>query len=783
MKPEQQCPRCGQTLPPDAPAGHCPKCLVQLAMEAAAAPTVIPASEAVSQTTGAQPLSSAGSRVKYFGDYELVEEIARGGMGVVWKARQASLNRSVALKMILAGRFAGEADVRRFHTEAEAAANLQHPNIVAIHEIGQYEGQHYFSMDYIEGKSLAELVMDGPMPAAQAAALVKRIAEAVHYAHQRGTLHRDLKPSNVLIDAEGQPRITDFGLAKQLSRDTGLTQTGAVLGTPAYMPPEQASGRNEQVGPASDVYSIGAMLYHLLTGHAPFVGETPTATLRKAMEEEPVAPSKLNPQTPPDLETICLKCLEKRPDRRYHSARELGEELGRFLSHEPILARPASAWRKAWSWAQRNPWAIVGVASAIGLALLGLAYGLWEQVQYLRWSSLPPGPEKDMGDRGRGLGSEIPGVIGYLVMWPMAFYARFLNARKQRNLPMNNLQLAILFAGGFLFIALGLWSEMQIIGLHVWTRHFAWYTLVGFGLGLPFLFCWFGGIWVWQAIQTHQAHWSGSIAAEETEWLPRQPLHYHSGAFFAATLLNCVIFLALAYLTTPIWQGDFDRDNRSSAEADLANAAARMVFVGIALAVSFACWIYARRKVNKVPKPVLAFLVVLYGGAAFVCFSIPSARFVLLAALTGLLGGLVLVKAVKIRRVEPAEKLPPLRLGEFLQWDGQTFTTTLTGVVAGLLIPAGLIFLKDGGLVFPFLLFSGMQACLPPVILAVCNTTGKLREFFLVLLVLLGPSVILVPLVVFLDWPVAGPLLASAPIGWAAGCALIYFGKIRPKTR
>ncbi|MBI4324106.1 MAG: protein kinase, partial [Chloroflexi bacterium] len=376
MKPEQQCPRCGQTLPPDAPAGHCPKCLVQLALEAAAAPTVVPADEAATPPAGAQPLSSAGSRVKYFGDYELIEEIARGGMGVVWRARQTSLNRVVALKMILAGRFAGEADVRRFHTEAEAAANLQHPNIVAIHEIGQHEGQHYFSMDYVEGKSLAELVMDGPLPAAQAAALVKNIAEAVHYAHQRGTLHRDLKPSNVLIDAEGQPRITDFGLAKRfgvpplggsdarIPAKAGtpgeLTQTGAVLGTPAYMPPEQAAGRNEQVGPASDVYSIGAMLYHLLTGRAPFVGETPAATLRQAMEDEPVAPSKLNPQTPPDLETICLKCLEKRPDRRYHSARELAEELGRFLNHEPILARPASAWRKGWSWSQRHPWALVG---------------------------------------------------------------------------------------------------------------------------------------------------------------------------------------------------------------------------------------------------------------------------------------------------------------------------------------------------------------------------------------------------------------------------------------
>ena len=567
MTPEQKCPRCGQPKPPDAPAGHCPKCLVQLALEAVAAPTVVPANEAGSRSANVQSPPPARTRVQYFGDYELIEEIARGGMGVVWKARQASLNRVVAIKMILAGKFAGESEVRRFHTEAEAAANLQHPNIVAIHEIGEFDGQHYFSMDYIEGQNLAERVGDCPMPATQAAALVKKIAEAVHYAHQRGTLHRDLKPSNVLIDAEGQPRITDFGLAKQLSRDTGLTQTGAVLGTPAYMPPEQAAGRNEQVGPASDVYSMGAMLYHLMTGRAPFVAETPAATLRKAMEDDPMAPSKLNPQTPPDLETICLKCLEKRPDRRYHSARELAEELGRFLNHEPILARPASAWRKTWSWSQRHPWAIVGFGSVIGLVLLGLAYGLWEQVQYLRWNNLPPGPEKNLGDRGRGVGSEIPGVIGYGVMFPLAFYARFLNARKLRNVPISNLQLAILFGGGVSFILLGLWSETQIIRLHVWTRDVPWQFLVGAALGLPFLFCWFGGIWVWQAVQTYQAHWIGSTPVE-TEWLPRQPIHYHPGAFFAATLLNFILFITFAYLTTPIWQDDFSHPKSSPKRRD-----------------------------------------------------------------------------------------------------------------------------------------------------------------------------------------------------------------------
>lgn len=341
---------------------------------------------------GGDAPSGPGTRVAYFGDYELLDEIARGGMGVVYKARQVSLNRPVAIKMILAGQLASADEVRRFRAEAESAANLLHPNIVAIHEIGQHEGQHYFSMDLVDGRNLAEVVRDQSLPPARAAGYVKIIAEAIHFAHQRGTLHRDLKPSNVLIDAEDRPRITDFGLAKRVDGElgasatgVGLTQTGAVLGSPSYMPPEQAAGRHDQVGPQSDVYSLGAILYELVTRQPPFRAATALDTLRQVIEDLPVAPRKLNPDVPQDLETICMKCLEKEPVRRYHSARALAEELGRFLNFEPIHARPVSAARRAAFWAHRHPWTIAALASLLVVGLAFLSYGLWAQNRYLVW--------------------------------------------------------------------------------------------------------------------------------------------------------------------------------------------------------------------------------------------------------------------------------------------------------------------------------------------------------------------------------------------------------------
>jgi tRNA A-37 threonylcarbamoyl transferase component Bud32 len=376
------CPQCGKPLPSDAPQGLCPECLLKAALPGQSA--FESSATGVYEFPATALTLEAGVRLKYFGDYELLEEIARGGMGVVWKARQASLNRIVALKMIRAGALASPEEVQRFLREAEAAANLQHPNIVAIHEVGEHEGHHYFTMDYVAGRDLGALVKNGPLPPNRAARYVQILANAIHFAHQRGTLHRDLKPQNVLIDSADQPRITDFGLAKPMREDSRLTQSGVVIGSPSYMPPEQAAGRTSDLGPASDVYALGAMLYELLTGRPPFRGATALATLREVMEAEPDSPRRLKADIPPDLETICLKCLEKLPHARYPTAEALALELDRYLHGEPILARPASPVRKAVSWARRHPRTLVAAAALVMVALaFGVIY-LLEENSFLR---------------------------------------------------------------------------------------------------------------------------------------------------------------------------------------------------------------------------------------------------------------------------------------------------------------------------------------------------------------------------------------------------------------
>lgn len=360
--PPPACPRCGVELGSGGAGGYCPACMLR---------------EGLGDGDGNPGTQASRSGSNRLGGLELLDQIGRGGMGVVYRARQVQLDRIVAVKLLPLGAFNSREAIQRFRAEALAAAGLQHPGIVAIHDVGEHEGQPYYSMELVQGRTLADIVRDEPLPPRRAAAYLKTIAEAVHYAHQHGVLHRDLKPSNILIDEFDRPRITDFGLAKRLTDAPEATVSGLVMGSPSFMPPEQAEGRPGSLSPATDVYALGAMLYHLLTRQPPFQAETLGGLLRRISEEVPLPPRRLRPDIPRDLETICLRCLEKEPRRRYPSALELASELDRFLEDRPILARPAGGIEKAWRWARRHPSHAVLAAVVVAVPMLGVLALAW----------------------------------------------------------------------------------------------------------------------------------------------------------------------------------------------------------------------------------------------------------------------------------------------------------------------------------------------------------------------------------------------------------------------
>jgi serine/threonine protein kinase len=365
------CPKCGWEIPADAPEGGCPGCLLESGLRLLDEEAVAGADNPGQAGTPARAATGSKRLVKMLGelgDYELLEEVGRGGQGVVFRARQKSLDRTVALKVISLGQWASEAHLKRFRREAGAAASLDHPSIVPIYEVGEREGSCYFSMKFVEGGQLDEVVRRTPLSIRQAAELIAKVARTVHYAHEHGILHRDIKPGNILLDKDGEPHLTDFGLARLLDTQSSVTRTIEVLGTPSYMAPEQAAGNNIAISRNTDVYGLGAVLYQLLTGQPPFAGGTTYETIRLLRDTEPRQPRLLNRKIDRDLSTICLKCLEKDPKGRYSSALALAEDLEHWLKHEPIQARRTGIFARGKKWVQRNPSSALLAASLIALA-------------------------------------------------------------------------------------------------------------------------------------------------------------------------------------------------------------------------------------------------------------------------------------------------------------------------------------------------------------------------------------------------------------------------------
>src|SRR6266513_3092656 len=350
------CRKCGAAIPPDSPQQSCGACLLEWGLG--------PDKPVAGGGDPGRPMPV----LMDFGDYELLEQIGRGGQGVVFRARQKSLNRIVALNVIGLGHLATKVHLKRFRLEAEAADRLEHPGIVPIHEVGERDGSCYFSMKFVEGGQLDEVARRMSMPIRQAVELIAKVARTVHFAHEHGILHRDIKPGNILLDAKGEPHLTDFGLARLVESESSVTHTLDVLGTPSYMAPEQAIGNNAAVSSTTDVYGLGAVLYQLLTSQPPFAGGATYETIKLLLDSEPRQPRLLNPKIDRDLSTICLKCLEKDPKRRYPSALALAEDLERWLKHEPIQARHTGVFTRGKKWVRRTPTTAGLMATLIALA-------------------------------------------------------------------------------------------------------------------------------------------------------------------------------------------------------------------------------------------------------------------------------------------------------------------------------------------------------------------------------------------------------------------------------
>jgi TolB-like protein/Tfp pilus assembly protein PilF len=488
------CRKCGAKIFSDAPEGLCASCVLKTALGdfsdapvaggegGSASPKTI---NAFGERVPPRKSERAAELLGVLGDYELLEEIGRGGQGVVFRARQKSLNRTVALKVISLGQWASKAHLKRFRLEAEAAARLEHPGIVPIHEVGERDGSCYFSMKFVEGGQLDEVAKREPMPIRRAVELIARVARTVHYAHEHGILHRDIKPGNILLDAKGEPHLTDFGLARLVESESSVTQTLDVLGTPSYMAPEQAVGNNAAVSNVTDVYGLGAVLYQLLTGQPPFAGGATYETIKLLLDTEPKQPRLLNRKIDRDLSTICLKCLEKDPKRRYSSALALAEDLERWLRHEPIAARGIGIFARGGKWVRRNPSIAVMAAMLFALAVpLGVVIWKSEFVRRPITTGIAVLPFEDLSEQKEsaafvdGLQDDILTKLAKISGLKVISRTSVMEYRGKRNLRQigNDLRVSHVLEGSVRRAGMHLRLNAQLIDTrsdtHVWAEQY-----------------------------------------------------------------------------------------------------------------------------------------------------------------------------------------------------------------------------------------------------------------------------------------------------------------------